>query len=228
MDYRIATVTVPWAGLDTYKGVALATSGFLGVLIVTSLVRSLGVLNWYPSLLFVLFLLEGILLATAVYIGKRHSCRPWADLGFSSVNLTHIFVLPALVLFTSLTLTSIYFLIVNGLGLGALSPPFSQFPDGLLLGGAKWSMALILVLWAPLAEETFFRGFLLQGLAPQTGLVWSVVISSAVFSVSHGMVGLLIPAFISGILLGWLFLRTRCIWSCCIAHALQNSLALLL
>ena len=50
--------------------------------------------------------------------------------------------------------------------------------------------------------------------------------SAALFSVSHGAAGMLIPTLILGLLLGWLFLRAGSIWPCVTAHAFQNALAL--
>jgi membrane protease YdiL (CAAX protease family) len=51
------------------------------------------------------------------------------------------------------------------------------------------------------------------------------VVSSALFAAAHLSVGAAVPAFVSGMLLAWLYLRTRSIWPPVTAHALQNFIA---
>jgi membrane protease YdiL (CAAX protease family) len=63
------------------------------------------------------------------------------------------------------------------------------------------------------------------GTVPRAGL-WGVCGASALlFAFSHGAVGLLVPVFVSGLLLAWLFLRSRSLGASMTAHALQNALA---
>ena len=51
--------------------------------------------------------------------------------------------------------------------------------------------------------------------------------SAVLFSVFHFSIGLLVPVFIFGIVLGWLYARTGSIYPSMIAHAVQNVIALL-
>ena len=78
----------------------------------------------------------------------------------------------------------------------------------------------------PIAEEAFFRGFLLPAVAPYIGAFKAVVAISALFALSHLMVGVLLPAFVSGLILSWLYLKTGSIVPPIIAHAAQNLLVL--
>ena len=54
----------------------------------------------------------------------------------------------------------------------------------------------------------------------------AAVVSAAVFAVAHLQVGSMIPLFITGLVLAWLFLRTKSIWPPLMAHAAQNLLAI--
>jgi membrane protease YdiL (CAAX protease family) len=112
------------------------------------------------------------------------------------------------------------------LGWDFLMPP--ELPEGLLLP-AGWVVfsALALAVWTPIAEEVFFRGFVLQGLANRWGFAPALVLSSAVFAALHLAPALLLPVFVTGLLLGFLYLRTGSLWPCIAVHAAQNLVAVL-
>ena len=71
----------------------------------------------------------------------------------------------------------------------------------------------------------FFRGFLLPVFVGRWGFMWGAGFVSLVFGMSHGALGLLVPAFVTGMLLAWLYRRTGSLWNCCLAHGAQNALA---
>ncbi len=85
---------------------------------------------------------------------------------------------------------------------------------------------LAIVLLAPLAEEAFFRGFAYPGLAKRWGVWGGAAGSSVIFASSHGSVGLLVPAFMSGMVLVWVYGRTGSLWPGILAHAAQNGIAM--
>ncbi len=84
-----------------------------------------------------------------------------------------------------------------------------------------------------LYEETFYRGYLIRALAPGLGgRGWAaVLLSSALFGIMHlanywlrGLpMGLLIPATLAGVVLGFTYLRTRNLWLCVGLHSLLNA-----
>lgn len=84
---------------------------------------------------------------------------------------------------------------------------------------------LATVVAAPIAEEVFFRGFLLPAFAVQWGFVPAAFASALLFGLTHVSLGLLAPAFVSGLILAWLYRRTGSLWNCILAHGIQNSLA---
>ena len=84
---------------------------------------------------------------------------------------------------------------------------------------------LLIVLFGPLAEETFFRGFIFPALLNHFGLAGAVATSSILFALSHGSIALMIPTLFAGVMLCLLYAWTRSLWSVWQAHALQNALA---
>ncbi len=84
------------------------------------------------------------------------------------------------------------------------------------------SHVLTVVLVAPLIEEALFRGLLLRGLLRNYGPLWAVLITAVLFSLSHLLPVQFLGAFGFGLLLGWVYLRTRSLWPCIIAHAIAN------
>ncbi len=86
------------------------------------------------------------------------------------------------------------------------------------------ALLLVAVVGAPLAEEIFFRGVLLQRWSRRWGTRTGVIASSALFAVMHGE---WIGHFVVGVALCALFLRTRSLWVPIAAHALNNLLAVL-
>ena len=81
--------------------------------------------------------------------------------------------------------------------------------------------------FAPLVEEVFFRGFLFQGFRARYGWVTGMLLSAAIFAVAHLDLVVLIPTFILGCLLAYLFHRSNSIWPGVILHFLVNSFGLL-
>lgn len=149
-----------------------------------------------------------------------------SSLGFAapatSWPLTVLFVL--LALSASLLFTWGYASLIELLGWHLLSPP--EIPDGIVFPGLA---ALVtyeaLAIWTPVTEEIFFRGFVFAGLAPRMGILRAVAVSALVFSAFHLSIGVLVPIFVTGILLAWLYHRTGSLWPGIAAHAGQNALA---
>lgn len=87
------------------------------------------------------------------------------------------------------------------------------------------------VLTAPLAEEIFFRGYILRALTVRYGLPTGITLSSALFAVLHlgGNVGLVVvPLFVVGIILGWAYARTGNLLTSITAHAINNLISVLI
>ena len=215
----------PWRLGDTVKGVVAVVLGGAGLLALAVSLERGGLTSGTAASLLAGGMLEALLLLAAwTFSVRRYRCS-FETLGFRSVKGYHFWLIPLIAVVASLLAGGIYTLIVNGLGVDALVPPdlsdSFENPHGL----SRLGLAFVVVVMAPIAEETFFRGFLVQGLTPWAGPVGAAVGSSVLFSLSHGYIGALIPVFFSGLILAWVFMKTRSLTPGIFAHSIQNSLA---
>ncbi len=207
-------------GLGTVVGLALL------LLATLLLVGRLWPAQLLPAALGATALVEAGLLWAAWRFGARPT-GAWRAVGLRLPSSPLAYsALPALVLLVSLLSTLLYTQAVTWVGLDGLKP---ASPTQLLQleGPLLWVVRFIVVGLGPLAEETFFRGFVLGGLAPRLGGAGAAVVSSLIFALAHLTIGVLVPIFILGLLLSWLYLKTRSIVPGLIAHSAQNALALL-
>lgn len=66
------------------------------------------------------------------------------------------------------------------------------------------------------------RGFILNGLYANYGIIVALLISSILFALLHFNIAQIIPSFICGIILGLIYLYTGSILSCILAHMGYN------
>ena len=219
---------VTWGGGQIILGVIVVVFALFSAAMVASLVASVypeqeaAVATWISVHLMAL----GIF-ATVWYFGLRHARFPLAVLRFSRVQRprkrTVLMMLG--VLAASLFATSVYAGVVDSLGWGILIPPSVE--SDIIFGGPAMLLTFqALALITPLSEEVFFRGFIFRGLLPKMNPWVAITVSALVFSLFHLSIGAMIPIFITGFLLAWLYWRTGSLWAAVGAHAGQNALAL--
>ena len=218
---------VPWKTSDVAIGVVtLIIVGFLGILIVHPALSGASEPNTVSELAIIGGISGVIMLLIAWLIGPARYRVSLSSLGLripTPESRTQL-LLPVLVLIASLAFTGIYGVIVSVLGWDIPE----SLPEGLDREGPGiiGILAVIVVLWVPLAEEVFFRGFLLSGLVVNLGVVGAAIVSSLVFALFHIDPRIMVPIFVTGLLFAWLYNRTGSIWSCSAAHAMQNAVAL--
>lgn len=76
---------------------------------------------------------------------------------------------------------------------------------------------------APLFEETLFRGFLLPSLTRYMGLGWAIGLSGLVFAAAHLSLSEILPLTLLGVVLGFVYSRSRNLLSPMLLHSLWNS-----
>ncbi len=90
---------------------------------------------------------------------------------------------------------------------------------------------------APIGEEVLFRGYLFGSLRrlagdSRTGIAIAYGVSALVFALSHslaateGLVGLLVPSFLIGLVFAWGFDHSGSLIPAIVAHAINNGVAL--
>jgi membrane protease YdiL (CAAX protease family) len=80
-------------------------------------------------------------------------------------------------------------------------------------------MGLVL---APIIEEIVFRGIILAGLADSHSRKKAIVVSAVLFAVYHFNLFQLVPTFLVGLLLGYIYLETRSVLICISTHLIYN------
>ena len=94
-------------------------------------------------------------------------------------------------------------------------------------GRGVWALVTLVVM-APLFEETLFRGVILESARARYGTLAAWAISSLVFGLAHLHPALVVNAFVLGLVLGYIYIRTDSLWSTVILHAVNNALAYLM
>ncbi|MBI4328943.1 MAG: CPBP family intramembrane metalloprotease [Chloroflexi bacterium] len=219
--------SVPWNAGDLVKAVLLILAGlFLAVL----LLGGVRVFAASPgdSILWTLFLsalLEGLLLAAVARFALWKHRVSWSALGFHRPRGRRILLVSLATVVLGLLTTGLYSLLIRILGLSALQPPPLPSPplDDIL---AKSFFALTVIGIAPVAEETFFRGFAFPALRKRWGTPIGVAGSSLLFGLAHGEVGLFIPLSLLGVFLALLYLSADSLWAPILSHFGFNALAL--
>jgi len=86
----------------------------------------------------------------------------------------------------------------------------------------KLSSFFAIVIFAPLLEELFCRGIILRGLLHHTTPAKAIIWSAVMFGVMHMNPWQAIPAFLLGLLMGWIYWKTRSLWAVIFIHFINN------
>jgi membrane protease YdiL (CAAX protease family) len=82
-------------------------------------------------------------------------------------------------------------------------------------------------IFAPVAEEIFFRGFLYGGLRARFGSIVAIIVSTVFFTALHFSLDAFVPILVLGLFLAWLYERTGSLYPGIILHASNNALAVI-
>lgn len=86
-----------------------------------------------------------------------------------------------------------------------------------------WLGPFLAVVIAPVTEELVFRGLILRGLLGRWRPAAAILFSAALFALVHFNPVQAPVALLLGLLTGWLYVRTRSLGLCILAHALNNA-----
>ena len=216
----------PWGPRGALAGVAMVAGGSVALLATLAIVFRGTENTLSDTLVPVVLAVPHLLMVSAVwYLGIRKHRVPWSVVGFSPLKGRLALLIPWPALLGSLVFSGVYVAIVTALGFDFLLP--TGVPADILGEGARRLVTIVLIgLAGPLVEELFFRGFILTALVGPMGRLRAAVVASILFAAGHVDLGVMVPFFVSGMLLSWLYLRTRSIWPPFLAHAAQNLLAL--
>ena len=91
-------------------------------------------------------------------------------------------------------------------------------------GQGFWAI-ITAVLFAPVFEEFIFRGLVLESMLRRHRRLISVIVSSMLFAIVHFQPSVMFSAFVSGLVLGTIYLHTNSIFSTIFLHSINNAIA---
>ena len=99
---------------------------------------------------------------------------------------------------------------------------YKMIEDQITTGG--WVMFTAVVM-APVCEEVLFRGILQDSLVRKRGPWGGILIASAIFGLIHFVPQQVVAGFCLGIIIGFVYYKTRSLLSVIVLHAINNALA---
>jgi len=123
-----------------------------------------------------------------------------------------------------LLLWGVFFMLSTSVVLEPLLSLMPEVPN--VYGRGAWAIVTVVVM-APLFEEVIFRGVLLESTRVRYGVVAAWLLSSAIFGIVHVHPTVVVNAFVMGLVLAFIYLRTDSLWSAIILHAINNGIAYL-
>ncbi len=179
-----------------------------------------------PAALVSSLAVEAAFLGSAVWFGARRYGRGWNVLGFRRPQRG--WWTPLVVLVGAYFVLGVYVAVMELTGLTDLTPQ-STLPEDVFKNPFALPLAGILALLAaPLAEETFFRGFLFAGLRKRWGTLRAALASGFFFAVLHFNVGSIVPFTVIGMLLAWAYVVSGSLWMSIGAHFAFNAISFII
>ena len=96
-----------------------------------------------------------------------------------------------------------------------------------MTGGPFWSSFLLTAIFAPIFEEWLCRGMVLRGLLTKMKPGWAIVISALFFAVIHMNPWQALNAFLIGVVMGYVYYKTGCLWLTMLMHFVNNGFAVI-
>ena len=204
--------SVPWRFIDNWIGVALLA--LIDVVIFMIMLRGPKTDVFQSAA--VVILESAYLLPVVLILAWRRI--PWKHLGFGKFEWKTL-GLGCGLLIGGYSIIILYGLLLLAFGIETQGEQIIRVLAE--LDSPVWFF-IVAVVFAPLVEEIFFRGFLFQGFRERYGWVKAMLLSSAIFAIAHLDLVVLIPTFILGNVLGYVYHRSNSVWPGVILHFLVN------
>jgi uncharacterized protein len=88
-----------------------------------------------------------------------------------------------------------------------------------------WLVTVAIVVFAPIAEELFFRGIVFNAWLREASRTWAYIGSAALFAAIHLSLESLLPIFLLGLALAWVYQRTGNLLAPITMHATVNAIS---
>lgn len=171
--------------------------------------------------------LETLSILGAVYLMiLRRRGIGMRDLGFDPVD--RVWLTRAVLI--GLALIPIIGWVVGGIQSFFEREPFTRQSAMLAPEGFSWLGAGAILLYTgilvPFAEELFFRGLLYRWLKSRWNMATATLVSSLMFGLAHVHLEAVAASFIVGMVLAFVYERSRSLWTPVILHMVFNSASL--
>ena len=172
--------------------------------------------------------LEASLIGAAFLFSVFKYKVSWRDLGFRMPQRGG-FWLPVAAVVSAWIIIAVYFGVISAVGPDWLVPDESSIPDSAFDEPIVIPIAVVLtLLFAPLMEETFFRGFVFGALRFRWGVLGAALASGFLFAALHFQVGTVIPFTAIGILFALVYVYSGSLFASIIAHLLFNGVSVII
>ena len=94
-----------------------------------------------------------------------------------------------------------------------------------MLGGPAWVTFISVSIFAPFFEEWLCRGIVLRGMLKKVKPAWAIVISAVFFALIHMNPWQAVPAFLLGLLFGYVYYKTGSLKLTMLMHFTNNTMA---
>jgi hypothetical protein len=210
------TYSVPWSVGDTWLGVVLLVLLSVGMLVAVFI----GINAQYMQNIGDLFLeMIYILPIVLIFLWRRIH---WKYLGFGKFTL-NVMGIGCGLLIGGYAIIIVHNALLYAFGIEAQGDQIFDIFDQ--LESPIWFFITGAVI-APIVEEIFFRGFLFQGFRQKYGWMPALFLSSAIFGAAHLDPVSLIPTFVLGCVLAYVYHRSNSVWPGILFHAAINSFSL--
>ena len=210
---------VPWSGVDVLAIIFLVIAGiFLSFrLLLSVLAPSESDIIAHPLISLTFLVLQWVVSLGAAfgYLRIRGYRFSLATLGFRHTAPAMAALMVLAVLFLSYMGSAVYDQFIT--------PQPQQALQEIQPGAYSLFMAILqVVIIAPLAEETFFRGIVHQGLEHRLGFLPAAIFSASIFALAHFQLDIFVPIFLLGFGFAYLVHRTHSLWPSISGHMLFN------
>ena len=171
--------------------------------------------------------LEAALLGAAYLFSVAKYKVSWGALGFRRPKKGGLW-LPLVVLGLAWVIMGSYFGIAEAVLPEVLVPKEGSIPDAAFDSATVLPIAVLLaIVFAPLMEETFFRGFIFNALRGRWGVVASAVVSGLLFGSLHFQVATIIPFTAIGVLFAFAYVYSGSLIASISAHLMFNGVSVI-
>lgn len=116
-------------------------------------------------------------------------------------------------------------------GISSLMPPMPEMLQKMLEAlteGPVWATLLSVSVFAPFFEEWLCRGMIQRGLMQKHSPATAIAVSAAFFAIIHMNPWQAVPAFLLGLLFGYVYYRTGSLKLTMLMHCVNNTLSVIL